>query len=128
MLFNLIERDTWNTFWDKLTCHYEHGETVPGTHSYHQLCPVSVDKIGYKQVNPKVSFDKISAIEYVACYYDSNWWAGVMQNVNCDENDFEINFLYPPGPSNNFTWSKRKDAYWVPHMNVICKVSSNNID
>ena len=124
MLFNLIEMDTWNIFWDKLTCQYEHGETVPGTHSYHQLCLVSVDKIGYKRVNPKVSFDKISAIEYVAGYYDSNWWAGLIQNVNCDENDF----LYPPGPSNNFTWSKRKDAYWVPHMSVICKVSSNNID
>ena len=68
--------------------------------SYHQLCPVSVDEIGYKlvrndniflagtftkAVNPKVSFNKISANEYVACYYDSNWWVGLVQNVNCDE-------------------------------------------
>ena len=68
--------------------------------SYHQLCPVSVDEIGYRQVsddniflagtftkaaNPKVSFDKISASEYVACYYDSNWCIGLVQNVNCDE-------------------------------------------
>ena len=27
-----------------------------------------------KAANPKISFDKISANEYVACYYDSNWW------------------------------------------------------
>ena len=63
-----------NLLWDKLACHYEHGEIVPGTHSYHHLCPVTVDKIGYehvkddndladtftfnKAVNPKVSFDK----------------------------------------------------------------------
>ena len=51
---------------------------------------MSVDETGYKRVNddndsavtftfskaanPKVIFDKFSANEYVACYYDSNWW------------------------------------------------------
>ena len=72
--------------------------------------------------NPKVSFDKISANEYVACYYDSNWWVGLVQNVNCDEKDVEIIFLHPPGPSNSFTWAKRKDVCLVPCMNVICKI------
>ena len=77
ILFNLIERYTSNLLWDKIACQYEHRETIPGTHSYHQSCPVSVDKIGYKWVsdgndlagtltfskaaNPKVSFDKIFA-------------------------------------------------------------------
>ena len=67
-----------NLLWDKLVCQYEHGKTVPGTRSYHQLCPVSVDQIGYKQisddkdlagtftlsmaVNPKVSFVKFLPI------------------------------------------------------------------
>ena len=99
---------------------------------------MSADEIGYKGVrdyndlagtftfskaaNPKVRFDKISANEYVACYYDSNWWVGLVQNVNCDEKDVEIIFLHPPGPSNNFTWPKRKDVCWVPYMNVICKI------
>ena len=136
--FNLIERDTSNLLLNKLACQYEHGETVPGTCSYHQCCPVSADEICYKRVmddkdlagsftfrkvaNPKVSFDKISANEYVACYYDSNWWVGLVQNVNCDEKDVETIFLHPPGPSNNFTWPKRKDVCWVPYMNVICKI------
>ena len=48
ILFNLIERDTLNLIWDKITCQYKYGETVPGTRSYYQSCPVSVDKIGYK--------------------------------------------------------------------------------
>ena len=38
-----------------------------------------------KAANPKVSFDKISANEYVACYYDSNWLVGLVWNVNCDK-------------------------------------------
>ena len=48
ILFNLIERDTLNLLWDKIACQYEHGETVPGTHSCHQSCPVSFDEIGHK--------------------------------------------------------------------------------
>ena len=58
--------------------------------SYHQCCPVSADEICSKRVmndkdladtftfskaaNSKVSFDKISANEYAACYHYSNWW------------------------------------------------------
>ena len=57
----------------------------------------------------------------VLCF-DSNRWAGLVQNVNCDEKDIETNFLHPPGPSNSFTWPKRKDVCWVPYMNVICKI------
>ena len=48
--------------------------------------------------NPKVSVDKISANKYVACYYDSNWWIRLVQNVNRDKKDVEINFLHPLGP------------------------------
>ena len=71
-----------------------------------------------KTANPKV-FIKIFATKSVACYYDNNWWVGLLQNVNCDEKDVEINLLHPPGPSENFTWPKRKDISWVPCMNVI---------
>ena len=43
ILFNLIERNTLNLFWNKLAYEYEHEENVSGTRSYHQLCPVLVD-------------------------------------------------------------------------------------
>ena len=49
ILFNFCERDTLNILWDKLAYHYEYGKTVPGTHSYQQLPPVSVDKIDYNK-------------------------------------------------------------------------------
>ena len=94
ILFNLIERDTFNLLRYKLAHQYEHGETVLSTCSYHQFCPVSVDEIGYKWVsddndlastftfskaaNPNVSFDNISANKYVVCYYDINWWIGLV--------------------------------------------------
>ena len=49
ILFNFCERDTLNILWDKLAYHYEYGKTVPGTHSYQQLAPVSVDKVDYNK-------------------------------------------------------------------------------
>ena len=113
-----------NLLWDKLACQYEHGETIPGTRSYHQCCPVSADEIGYKGVrddndlagtftfskaaNPKVNFDKISANEYVACYYDSNWWVGLVQNVNCDEKDVEIIFYTLQDPQTALLGQREK--------------------
>ena len=71
-----------------------------------------------KAVNPKIRFDKHCANEYVACYYDWNWWTGLVQNVNCDEKNVEINFLHPPGPSNSFTRPKKKDGYhiWIRYV------------
>ena len=124
ILFNSIKRDTLNLLWDKLACQYEHGETVPGTQSYHQCYPVSADEIGYKGVrndndlagtftfskaaNPKVNFDKISANEYVACYYDSNWWVGLVQNVNCDEKDVEIIFYTLQDPQTALLGQREK--------------------
>ena len=56
-----------------------------------------------KAANPKISFDKISANEYVARYYDSNWLIGLVRKVNCNEKDVEINCLHTPGPSSSFT-------------------------
>ena len=140
-MFNLIEWDTVNLLWGKLACRYKHREIIPGTHNYYQFCPVSVDGIGYKwrvmtmtwlvllfskTANPKV-FDKIFATKSVACHYDNNWWVGLLQNVNCSEKDVEINFLHPPGPSDSFTWPKRKDISWVPCMNVIFKIRPSTI-
>ena len=99
-----------NLLCNKLACQYEHRETVPGTCSYNQFCPVSVDEVGYKRlkddkdltgtftfskaVNPKVSFDQ-NFCQHVACYYASNLWVRLVQNVNYDEKDVEIIFLHP---------------------------------
>ena len=58
----------------------------------------------------------MSAKECVACYYDSNWWVGLVQNINFDEKDFEISFLHPLVPSNSFTWPR------LPYMNVMRKI------
>ena len=47
-----------------------------------------------KAVNRKVSVDQ-NFCQYVACYYASNLWVGLVQNVNYDEKDAEIIFLHP---------------------------------
>ena len=61
-----------------------------------------------KAVNPKISFDKHCANEYVACYYDRNWWTGLVQNVNCDEKNVEINFFTLQDPQTASLDQRRK--------------------
>ena len=38
-------------FTSKLARRYEHGGTIPGTHSYHQFCPASVNETDYKRMS-----------------------------------------------------------------------------
>ena len=85
-------------------------------------------QIGYKRVgdnndyvgtctfseaaNPKVSFDKISANEYVACYYNSGWWVGLVQDVNCDEKGVEIIFYTLQDPYIALLGQREKTFVW----------------
>ena len=85
-------------------------------------------QIGYKRVsdnndyagtfpfseaaNPKVGFDKISANEYVACYYNSGWWVGLVQDVNCDEKGVEIIFYTIQDPYIALLGQREKTFVW----------------
>ena len=112
--------DALNLLWDKLALQYKCGSTAPGTRGYSQFCHVLViikwvmatswqAAFAFNKVTTsKTDFVSISSNKYVACYYDSNWWVRLVQNVNSDENDFEIIFLHPPIPSNSFTWQSDK--------------------
>ena len=75
ILFNLIERDTLNLLWDKIACQYEHGETVPGTCSYLQSCPVSVDEIGYKWVSDDNDLAGTFTFSKAATFVLNNLWS-----------------------------------------------------
>ena len=37
--------------------------------------------------------------EYIAYYYDNDWWIALIQEINGEVWDVEINSMHPPGPS-----------------------------
>ena len=68
---------------------------------------------------------------YVACIYDNYWWIGNIRNVCEEEDDVEITFMHPHGPSESFKWPRREDNCCVPIIHIICIIddrSSNYIN
>ena len=51
-----------------------------------------------------VSLGEDSPNEYISCYYDNNWCIGLIQEIDEEERNVKISFIYPPGTSRCFTW------------------------
>ena len=60
-------------------------------------------------------------MDYVACRYDNLWWVGVVESINKDD-DIEVKFMHPHGPTRNFRWPEREDKCWIPTNDIICTV------
>ncbi|KAG1698830.1 U11/U12 small nuclear ribonucleoprotein [Nymphon striatum] len=81
------------------------GHTIPGTRSFHHFEPLSSNSVGYKRTSQDPSYTGIytfqtqlssvlhssaSPMDYVVCRYDDNWWIGIVQERNQEENDIEF--------------------------------------
>ena len=73
---------------------------------------------------PTICFNDIRINDYIACRYDEQWWIGLIEEVNKEEEDVKISFLHPPGPAASFIWPARKDACFIPITDLIMKVDT----
>ena len=64
--------------------------------------------------------------DYVACRYGLQWWIGLVQQVDQEEEDVKICFIHPPGPAASFIWPIRNDSCLIPITDVILKVDTPN--
>ena len=120
-----------------LQSRYTTATTVPGTRSFHHFESEAVGIIKYKRLSDDPDFcgkhnflcassstnaEDITLMSYVCCIYDSNWWIGLVISIDTKENDVEVNFLHPSGPSKYFYWPSREDICWVPSSHILCKI------
>ena len=120
----------------------ESHSTVPGTRHNHWFVPLSKTelKIG------KVSGDDASWIycttakckssasgeteykfevgQYVACLYDQKWYIGIALQDGEEDDEFQVKFMLPNGPSNYFQWPCKDDVCWVPKSHLLCTISA----
>ena len=113
---------------------YIHAKTVPGTRSFHQFIPQSINTIAAKHVSDdskyaiKVSFmqetHKIKAKpgQFLVCKYDGSFWVGMTCNVDDANDDVEVKFMKPTFPACSFTWPTRDDICWVPNVHIITTI------
>ncbi|XP_047003388.1 uncharacterized protein LOC124621924 [Schistocerca americana] len=90
-------------------------KTIPGTRSMHHIVPTSPMKIGAKRLTCDTDFSIVHDFSdallpqmpecivqpncYVAYAYDSSWYLGIVEKVNCEEGDVTVRFMHPHGPS-----------------------------
>ena len=108
---------------------------MPGTRSFYHFEYDGIEKLKFKQVSNNSSFcgihiflcqesslnaADIPLMSYICCVYDSNWWIGLVVEIDFLENDICINFLHPHGPYKYFYWPLHEDLCWVPLSHVLC--------
>ena len=63
----------------------------------------------------------VQVLDYVSCPYDNKWWMGIITNVDQEE-DVQVKFIHPSGPSRSFQWPHVDDICWVPNGHILCKI------
>ena len=124
IIFKFISKAKMEEVRRELLERFNQGGTIPGTRSFHFFSPISSTSVGYKKLCEDDSFygtfsfaDNQEAIQniqpkemdYIACRYDNFWWIGLVDEINHEEEDFEVKFMHPHGPTRNFRWPQRED-------------------
>ena len=114
--FFAISKETMDQARKSLEKRFSRGNTVPGTRSSHQFIALSSSKIVHKLsskdeshagthgFNLPTTFQKcnIRPITYVTCLDDSFWWVGLVTQVDVEQGDVKVQFVFPHGPRKTF--------------------------
>ena len=53
----------------------------------------------FKKEHVQVSCTELQPGQYVACIYETKWWIGNVCKVSVEEQDAQISFMHPEGPT-----------------------------
>ena len=105
---------------------------IPDTRSIHEFSPIDQYSIRMKRTSgdKKPSYvhnfknqtkqnSVIQALNYVSCVY--GWMVGIITKVDKEEENVQVKFMHPSGPSRSFQWPHVDGICWVPNDHVSCK-------
>ena len=117
---------------------FQLGSTIPGTRSFHHFTPLATNQIGCRFISLDSRFDSkhtfanvpttlqvpVQPMNFVACLYNFRWWIGMVLTVNDCEQDAEVKFMHPCGPTTSFFWPIHEDICHIPYTNILCKIDA----
>ena len=135
---NEQKKETMDEVHKSLEKQFPRGNTVSGTRSSHHFIPLSSSKIAHKlssedeshagthDFNLPTTFQlcDIRPMTYVTCLYDSFWWVGLVTQVDVEQGDVKVQFMFPYGPHKILNWPETEDSCCVPIKNILCQISS----
>ena len=118
-----ISKETMGEVRKSLEERFSRGNTVPGTRSSHHFIPLSSSKIAHKlssedeshagthDFNLPTTFQlcDIRPMTYVTCLYDSFWWVGLVTQVDVEQGDVKVQFMFLYGSGRTFDWPENED-------------------
>ena len=127
-----------------LETRFELSRTIPGSRSYHQFKPESIDTISFKrtsedvhitgifsfsgiqssQNDQQIIIDALKLGEFIMCKYDAFDWIGMINEIDNIEQDVMVTFMHPHGSFNKLFWPSRVDECWVPITNITCIIDA----
>ena len=133
-----ISKETMDDMRKSLEERFLRGNTVPGTQSSHHLIPLLSSKFAEKlssedkshagthDFNLPTTFQlcDIRPMTYVTCLYDSFGWVGLVTQVDVEQGDAKVQFMFSHGPRKTFNWPETEDSCYVSVKNIICQISS----
>ena len=103
---------------------FEGVSQIPGTISSRKFSPIDQHSIEMKRTSEDkepsyVHNFKNQTKQKFCCLsiyvYDYKGWVGIITNVDKEEEDVQVKFMHPSGPSRSFQW---------PHVDDICQVNN----
>ena len=58
------------------------------------------------------------------CLYDSFWWVGLVTQVDVEQGDVRVQFMFPHVPCKTFNWPETEDSCYVPIKKILYQISS----
>ena len=97
---------------------FKNNRTLPGTHSHHCFCISQVTNISFPEFLVMKSLSL--SIWEVACFYEKDWFVGIIINISIENQDAWVKFMHPKGPSVLFKWPLRDypDSIWTNFENI----------
>ena len=133
-----ISKETMGEVHKSLKEWFSRGNTIPGTQSSHHFILPSSCKTARKlssedeshagthDFNLLATFQlcDIRPMTYVICLYNSFWWVGLIIQVDMEQSDVKVQFMFPQEPHKRFNWPETKDSCYVSMKNILCQISS----
>ena len=60
---------------------------------------------------------------YVTCRYNSFWWVGLATQVDVEQGDINVQFMFPHRPPKTSNWPETENSFYVPIPNIFCQIS-----
>ena len=135
--FYLITKERMVVVQKELTNRLATSRTIPGTRSIHFFLQDNSNCVQFKRISDNQEFSREFSFfeqtplasyfpkrqEFVACRYENLRWIGIAIEMNTDEQDCKVKFLYPLGPIRNFHLPIQMDTCWVPISDIICQIN-----